>query len=154
MKVALASDHRGHGLKQAVKEILTESGHTFEDFGSHSEDPADYPDFGFRAAEAVARGGCARAILLCHSGIGMSIVANKVDGIRAALCCDLESAELSRLHNDANVLVLPAKADLGDALPEITKRWLDLPFEGGRHQRRLEKISRYEADRGKAFSTI
>ena len=154
MRVALASDHRGYGLKQEVKEILTKLGHTFEDFGSHGEDPADYPDFGFRAAEAVAQGGCDRAILLCHSGIGMSIVANKVNGIRAALCCDPDSVELSRHHNDANVLVLPAKTGFDDALPGIIQRWLELPFEGGRHKRRLEKISRYEADRGKASSTV
>jgi len=153
MRVALASDHRGYSLKEAVKEILSRLGHTFKDFGTHSEDSVDYPDFGFRAAEAVVLGDFDRAILLCHSGIGMSIVANKVDGIRAALCCDRESAELSRLHNDANVLILPAKKDFGDALSEILRRWLDLPFEGGRHQKRLAKISSYEAGRGKAFST-
>jgi ribose 5-phosphate isomerase B len=147
MKVAIASDHRGYARKETVKEILRELGHMPEDFGTDSEASVDYPDFGLSAAEAVARGGCDRAVLICHTGIGMSIAANKVDGIRAALCYDRESAKLSRLHNDANVLVLPAKIDYNDGLQTLLKEWLDLRFEGGRHERRLAKISTYEAGR-------
>lgn len=147
MKIALASDHRGYRLKGAVKTIISQLGHTPEDFGGHSEDSVDYPDFAFKAVEAVAKGDCGRAILVCHSGVGMSIAANKVNGIRAALCYDRESIELSRLHNDANVLVLPAKVDFGEELPQLVESWIDAEFEGGRHQRRLDKISYYESHR-------
>jgi RpiB/LacA/LacB family sugar-phosphate isomerase len=147
MRVALASDHRGFRCKEAVKDVLRRLGHTPTDFGTDSEASVDYPDLGFKAAEAVAGGECERAILICHTGIGMSIAANKVRGIRAALCCDSETAELSRMHNDANVLVLPAKTHYGTDLSEMLKKWLETQFEGGRHQRRLERISVYETDR-------
>ena len=147
MRIALASDHRGFRRKEEVKSIVSDLGHTTEDFGGYDEGPVDYPDFAFKAVESVAQGNCDRAVLVCHSGIGMSIAANKVNGIRAALCYDRESAELSRLHNDANVLVLAAKVDFGDELPKLVNAWIDLEFEGGRHQRRLEKISGYERRR-------
>lgn len=147
MRIALASDHRGYRQKGSIKKILEDLGHTPHDFGAFSESPADYPDFAFKAAESVSSGNCDRAILICYSGIGMSIAANKVDGTRAALCYDRECIELSRAHNNANVLVLPAKLDFGEKLVEMIQSWLSLPFEGGRHKRRMEKISEYETHR-------
>jgi ribose 5-phosphate isomerase B len=147
MRIALASDHRGFAQKAKIGKILEELGHTPKDFGAFSDLPADYPDFGLKAAEAVAAGECDRAILVCYTGIGMSIAANKVRGIRAALCYDEECIELSRKHNDANVLVLPAKIDFGDRLKGLIQTWLEVPFEGGRHKRRMEKIEGYERGR-------
>ncbi|TET46845.1 ribose 5-phosphate isomerase B [candidate division TA06 bacterium] len=147
MKIALASDHRGYRYKERIKKILEGLGHTLQDFGTFSEAPADYPDFAFKVAESVSRGDCDRAILICYSGIGMTIAANKVDGIRAALCYDHECIKLSRAHNNANILVLPAKLDFGEKLTEMIQSWIDLPFEGGRHERRLEKVSKYETDK-------
>jgi len=147
MKIALASDHRGYRYKERIKKILEGLGHTLQDFGTFSETPADYPDFAFKVAESVSRGDCDRAILICYSGIGMTIAANKVDGIRAALCYDHECIKLSRAHNNANILVLPAKLDFGEKLAEMIQSWIDLPFEGGRHERRLEKVSKYETDK-------
>ncbi len=144
MKIALASDHRGYGYKERIKKILEDLGHTLQDFGTFSEAPTDYPDFAFKVAESVSRGDCDRAILICYSGIGMTIAANKVSGIRAALCYDQECIKLSRAHNNANILVLPAKLDFGEKLTEMIQSWIDLPFEGGRHERRLEKVSKYE----------
>ncbi|MFQ5905063.1 MAG: ribose 5-phosphate isomerase B [bacterium] len=145
MVIALASDHRGYKQKEKIKAILERFGHTLRDFGTSSEASTDYPEFAFKAVEAVSRGDCERAILTCYTGIGMSIAANKVNGIRAALCYDDECIELSRAHNNANVLVLPAKLDFGERLPGMIQNWIELPFEGGRHQRRLEKVSRYES---------
>jgi len=147
MVIALASDHRGYKQKEKVKMILESLGHTPKDFGTSSEESTDYPDFAFKAVEAVSTGDCDRAILTCYSGIGMSIAANKVNGIRAALCYDEECIELSRAHNNANVLVLPTKLDFGERLPAMIRAWIEHPFEGGRHQKRLEKIWRYENSR-------
>lgn len=147
MRIALASDHRGYRYKERIKKILEDLGHIPQDFGTFSEAPADYPDFAFKVAESVSRGDCDRAILICYSGIGMTIAANKVSGIRAALCYDQECIELSRAHNNANILVLPAKLDFGEKLTEMIQSWIDLPFEGGRHERRLEKVSKYETDK-------
>ena len=147
MKIALASDHRGYRYKERIKKILEGLGHTPQDFGTFSEAPADYPDFAFKVAESVSRGNCDRAILICYSGMGMTIAANKVDGIRAALCYDHECIKLSRAHNNANILVLPAKLDFGEKLAEMIQSWIDLPFDGGRHERRLEKVSKYETDK-------
>jgi ribose 5-phosphate isomerase B len=145
MKIALASDHRGYARKEAVKAVLKSLGEEPEDFGAFSEDSTDYPEFAFRAVESVSRGRSDRAILSCHTGIGMSIAANKVRGIRAALCYDEECVRLSRAHNDANVLVLPATIDFGQELPWMVELWLNTPFEAGRHKRRLDRISEYES---------
>jgi ribose 5-phosphate isomerase B len=147
MRIALASDHRGYSRKEEIKTIVLNLGHTPQDFGTFSQESADYPDFAFRAVEAVSNGTCDRAILLCYSGIGMSIAANKVNGIRAALCYDEDCIQLSRAHNDANVLVLPAKLNFGNGLAGMIQVWIDMPFEGGRHKRRREKISQYEDNR-------
>ena len=144
MKIALASDHAGFLLKEAVKELLISQGHECSDFGAHSEESVDYPDYGFPAAESVARGNCDLGILMCGSGIGMSMLANKVSGIRAALCTSIKMAEFSRSHNDANILVLGGRITDRDSALEIVKVWLSTPFEGGRHKRRIEKITAYE----------
>jgi len=138
MKIALASDHAGFCLKEKIKAALPEL--DWQDFGAFSQDAVDYPETGRPAAEAVASGICEKGILICGSGIGMSIVANKVKGIRAALCWMPEIAELSRKHNNANVLVLAGRFTTIETALEIIKVWLDTPFEGGRHQRRIDKI--------------
>ncbi|RLC48918.1 MAG: ribose 5-phosphate isomerase B [Candidatus Cloacimonadota bacterium] len=139
MKIALASDHAGFELKEAVKNFLT--GHDVTDFGTDNSDSMDYPDTGFPAAKAVASGECERGILICGSGIGMSIVANKVTGIRAALCQTVQFAELSRKHNNANVLVLSGRFISRYLAKDIVEAWLTTDFEGGRHQKRLDKIN-------------
>ncbi len=142
LKIALASDHAGYELKEAIKEYLTE--HELTDYDTHSTESMDYPDTGFKAAEAVANGDCERGILICGSGLGMSIVANKVKGIRAALCNSDELARLSRQHNDANILVLQGRFISNKQAKDIISVWLSTEFDGGRHQRRIDKISRYE----------
>ena len=144
MKLALASDHAGFRLKESVKEYLTSQRYEFDDFGTQSEEAVDYPDYGFPAAEAVARGECDRGILICGSGIGMSMLANRISGIRAALCTSVTMAEFSRSHNDANVLVLGERITDKESALEIVKVWLSTSFEGGRHQQRLDKITAYE----------
>jgi ribose 5-phosphate isomerase B len=142
MKLAIASDHAGYALKEALKQAFSE--HEFVDFGTHSEDSMDYPDAGYPAALAVAHAECEMGILICGSGIGMSITANKVPGIRAALCYLKDVAELSRMHNDANVLVLAGRFTAEAYAIEIVRTWLFTPFEGGRHQNRLNKIHQGE----------
>ncbi|MBN1327555.1 MAG: ribose 5-phosphate isomerase B [Candidatus Cloacimonetes bacterium] len=142
MKIALASDHAGFELKEAVKHLLND--HEVTDFGTDSSAPSDYPDAGFIAAQAVASGRCDRGILICGSGIGMSIVANKVRGIRAALCHTPLIAGLSRKHNNANVLVLAGRFTASWLAGEIIKTWLNTDFEGGRHQLRIDKIKEEE----------
>lgn len=142
MKIALASDHAGFELKEAIKDFLTE--HELIDFGTHSNESMDYPDTGFKAAEAVARGECERGILICGSGLGMSIVANKVKGIRAALCNSVELARLSRQHNDASILVLQGRFISKKQAGDIIKTWVFTEFDGGRHKRRIDKISKFE----------
>ncbi len=144
-RVGLAADHGGVAYKDTLKRSLEQAGYAVRDFGSFSPEPADYPDFSFQAAEAVAKGECDRAILICKSGIGMSIAANKVRGVRAALVQDLEQAKLSRQHNDANVLVLGAQFVEEGRLADLCRAWLETSFEGGRHGKRVEKISAYEA---------
>ncbi|MCX5801183.1 MAG: ribose 5-phosphate isomerase B [Candidatus Eisenbacteria bacterium] len=143
-KIALGSDHAGFELKNHLVKTLRNEGRDVEDFGTFSLESVDYPDYGLRVAAAVADGRFQRGILVCHSGIGMSIAANKVRGVRAALCRDAESAKLSRLHNDSNVLVLGAGFTQPGEAAELVRIWLDTPFEGGRHARRVEKISRFE----------
>jgi ribose 5-phosphate isomerase B len=145
MKIALGCDHRGLAAMQRVQAKLKGQGHEVIFFGPKEGAVHDYPDAGYPASRCVSEGRAERAILFCGSGVGMSIVANKVQGIRAALCHDELTAGMSRRHNDANVLCMPADL-LGDALIErIVEVWLDTPFEAGRHQRRVDKISDYEA---------
>ena len=140
MKIAIASDHAGFEYKEKLKGLLKELGHDFVDFGAFSADSTDYPDFAYPAAQAVANGECERGIFICGTGVGVSIVANKVKGIRAANCCSVEEARLSRQHNDANVLTLGARLITWDSAKEIVKVWLETEFECGRHARRVEKI--------------
>lgn len=143
--IAMASDHGGFALKETIKAVLNEKGYAVKDFGCFSTESMDYPDTAFPAAEAVASGVCERGIVICTTGIGMSICANKVKGIRCALCTDAESARLTREHNDSNVLALGAK-NVSEALAlEITEVWLTTDFSGAeRHARRVAKISDYE----------
>ncbi len=142
MKIALASDHAGFELKEMIKPFLKD--YDVTDFGANSSESIDYPDTGFSAAEAVSRGICDRTIIICGSGIGMSIVANKVKGIRAALCQTVEFAKLSRQHNDANALILSGRFISSYLAKDIINVWLTTEFEGGRHQKRLDKITEYE----------
>ncbi len=140
MKIAIGSDHAGYSLKEKIKELLTDLELDFTDFGAVSLDAVDYTDIGVKVAEAVAGGEYDRGILICGTGIGMSITANKVRGIRAALCHDLFSCRLSREHNDANVLVMGERV-IGHGLAlEIVHTWLLSEFIGGRHSRRIQKI--------------
>ena len=139
--LALASDHGGFALKKAIKTHLEKRGIAYHDYGCYSEDSCDYPDFGRPAALAVASGECDRGILICCTGIGISITANKVPGIRAALCGDCFSAEATRLHNDANILAMGARV-VGEGLAlKIVDTFLDTPFSNDeRHKRRIAKI--------------
>jgi ribose 5-phosphate isomerase B len=147
VRIALGSDHRGYPLKERLKELLTGEGHEIVDVGTDSVDSADYPEYGLAVAAKTASGEVDRGIVVCASGIGMSIAANKVDGVRAALCHTVEEARMSRRHNDANVLALSEKRLRDPALEDLVHTWLETEFEGGRHRRRLEKISRYEQGR-------
>jgi ribose 5-phosphate isomerase B len=145
LRIAIASDHAGHALKEPLKKSLAAMGAAVTDFGAYSKESVDYPDFGFKVAEAVASKEFERGILICGTGIGMSIAANKVKGIRAALCNSTEAARLSREHTDSNVLCLAGRfLDLG-AAEEIVKAWLSTEFSGEeRHKRRLDKVRRGE----------
>jgi ribose 5-phosphate isomerase B len=144
--VALASDHAGFRVKEMAKEILHELGIPVEDFGTDSEASVDYPDYAKLAIASVAEGKADRGVLVCGSGVGMSIVANRFPGIRAALASDAQTAEMSRKHNDANVLVLPGWKLGRKETEEILKIWMRTEFEGGRHQRRLDKINAIEEE--------
>ncbi len=139
MRIAIGCDHRGLKLKQFIIMLTTEAEHSYEDFGCYNPNPVDYPDIAERVAEAVAGGDSECGILICDTGIGMSIAANKVKGIRAALCRDVYSARRARQHNDANILCLAAGQE-PDTLPEIVNAFLTSEFEGGRHLCRLNKI--------------
>ncbi|CAM4166885.1 ribose 5-phosphate isomerase B [Lederbergia lenta] len=144
MKVALASDHGGIRIREEIKSLLEEKGIEYEDFGCDCESSVDYPDYAVPVAEKVAKGEFDRGILICGTGIGMSISANKVKGIRCALAHDVFSARMTRLHNNTNVLAMGERViGIGLAL-EIAKTWLETEFEGGRHQTRIGKISEYE----------
>ena len=143
MRIAIGCDHRGLDLKKAVIGLITEAGHGCEDFGCHTPESVDYPDIAREVAGAVARGDFERGILICDTGIGMSITANKVRGIRAALCHSAFSARRARQHNDANILCLAA-AEVGGGAGEIVSAFFASEFEGGRHQRRLNKIRAME----------
>jgi ribose 5-phosphate isomerase B len=144
MNIAVGSDHRGVDFKKFVLSLLTEMGHNYQDFGSFTSEPVDYPDIARTVSEAVAKSKFDRGILICGTGIGMSIAANKVPGIRAALCCDAFAAERARLHNNANIICLGAERG-EKGVREILQTFFTTDFEGGRHQGRLEKISRMES---------
>jgi ribose 5-phosphate isomerase B len=139
--IIIGCDHGAVALKKSIVEFLESRGIEVKDVGTHSLDSVDYPDIGNQVAGAVSQGTYPRGILLCGTGLGMSMVANKHPYIRAALCNDLFTAQLSRLHNDANILVMGGRV-IGDILAiEIVKAWLDTPYEGGRHQCRLDKFA-------------
>jgi ribose 5-phosphate isomerase B len=144
MKIVIGSDHRGFIAKEQVKAIVTQSGHQYIDAGTKDNNPADYPDIAYMAATAVSKGEADRAILICGTGIGMCIAANKVKGIRAALCHDELTAQISRHHNDSNVLCLSGDMTGEVLLRKIVEAWLTTDFQGGRHQRRINKISAIE----------
>ena len=140
MKIAIGADHRGYHAKTNIRALLQDLKQDVVDFGTNSTKPMDYPDPAFAAAVAVQKGQCDLGVLFCGTGIGMSITANKLRGIRAALCHDELTAEMARRHNNANVLCLPADL-VGDALMRrIVEVWLKTPYEGGRHERRVQKI--------------
>ena len=147
MRIALGSDHRGYPLKERLKALLSGEGHEIVDVGTGSAESADYPDYGLAVARKTATGEVDRGIVVCATGIGMTIAANKVDGVRAALCHTVEDARMSRLHNDANVLSLSEKSLDDPALGDLVRTWLETGFEGGRHERRLDKIRAYERSR-------
>jgi len=149
MKVAVASDHRGYEAKEQIKSIITQLGHKVVDFGASDSNPIDYPDVAYDAALAVSKKDADRAILVCGTGIGMSITANKVKGVRAALCYDELNARISRHHNDANVLCVSGDLLGAVVLKKIVEIWLTTEFTGGgsRHQRRVNKITAIEQGR-------
>jgi len=140
MKIAIASDHAGFEMKEIIKPFLKNLKHVVKDFGTEDTKPVDYPDFALKVANAVAKKQYERGILFCGTGLGMSIAANKVNGIRAVLCYDTETARLSREHNDANILTIGARVIDVENVKEIIKVWLKTDFLGGRHLRRVEKI--------------
>lgn len=145
MKIAIGCDHAAFTFKEEIKAYLTAKGHKLIDKGCYSAERADYPDYGIAVGEAVAKGECERGVVICGSGIGISIAANKVAGVRCALCSEPLSARLSRNHNDANVLAMGARLiglEMGKA---IVDEWLQAEFEGGRHCGRIDKISHYES---------
>jgi len=144
MKIAIGSDHAGFGLKEEVLALLKGSRHEVIDCGTNTTASVDYPDFGEKVSRMISAGEADRGILICGTGIGMSMVANKFPNVRAALCNDLFSAKMSRLHNDANVLVLGGRIIGKDLAAEIVRTWLDTAFEGERHMRRLQKIKKIE----------
>lgn len=144
MKVAIASDHAGLELKAEIHQLLKEHQIELLDFGTETTDSVDYPDYGIRVAEAVSTGQVQRGILVCGTGVGMSIVANKFPRVRAALCYDPQTAKISRQHNDSNILVLGGRVLEDKTALEMVRVWLETEFEGGRHVRRVQKISEIE----------
>lgn len=140
MKIAIGSDHAGFRAKEALKASLAASGHQVDDVGTKSEDSVDYPDFAVAVSEKVAKKADERGIILCGTGIGSCIAANKVAGIRAALVHDGFTAEMSRRHNDSNVLCLGARVLAEDRIKDLTRLWLETPFDGGRHEKRVAKL--------------
>lgn len=144
MKIALGADHRGFELKEKLKQYLQKKGYEIIDFGTESSDPSDYPDYAVQVARSVSKKESDKGVLVCWTGVGMSIAANKVKGIRAALSLNEEMAKISRQHNDANVLALSARFTNNSEAEKILEAFLKTEFEGGRHQRRVEKIKKYE----------
>jgi ribose 5-phosphate isomerase B len=147
MRIAIGADHAGYALKQHLVGTLRKLGHTVEDFGTMSEEPVDYPDICAAVGRAVVRGQVDRGVVVGGSGQGEQIAANKVQGVRAALCNDLYTTRMSRLHNDANVLAIGGRIVAPGLADEIAKLWLETPFEGGRHQRRIDQIAAIENHR-------
>jgi ribose 5-phosphate isomerase B len=146
MKIALGNDHRGVSAKARVASVLVGMGHEVLDLGATSLTSVDYPDYAIPVARAVGEGVAERGVLICATGHGMCIAANKVAGVRAANCRDVVDAEISRLHNDANVLCVAADLVGEDLMERMVRTWLETRFEAGRHSRRLEKIARFERD--------
>ncbi|MGA2140880.1 MAG: ribose 5-phosphate isomerase B [Brevinematales bacterium] len=146
MKIALACDHAGYRLKEEIKSYLERKGYEPVDFGTFTEERMDYPDTVKLAARAVGGGECPMGVLVCASGIGASIVANKIRGVRAVLCLDEYTAEFSRRHNDANMLALAGKRNTMTDVSRFLDLWLSTPFDGGRHKDRVEKITNIEKE--------
>ena len=144
MKVAIGADHGGYALKQVVADALKAAGHEVLDFGTNGSASVDYPDFGAKVATAVSQGSVERGVLVCGTGIGMSIVANKFSGVRAALVTDNHMARMASEHNNANILVLGARTTDPTSAREMVETWLETPYEGGRHERRLAKIAEFD----------
>ena len=142
--IALASDHVGLGLKAEIGELLNEMGIPYRDYGAYTEASCDYPVFAARACRAVSAGECERGILICGTGVGISIAANKAPGIRCVVCSEPYSAELARRHNDANMLAMGARVVGGELARMIARIWLEAEFEGGRHRRRVDQIAALE----------
>ena len=145
MKISIACDHRGYEAKEFIKSLLQRAGHEVMDCGANDTKSSDYPDYAIPAGRAVASGEADRGILICGSGIGMSITANKIKGVRAALCHDELTAQLARKHNNANVLCLSAMLVNDPLIVRIVESWLETDFEGGRHERRVTKMMAAEA---------
>ncbi|HEU0179984.1 MAG TPA: ribose 5-phosphate isomerase B [Blastocatellia bacterium] len=145
-KILIASDHAGLDGKEAIKKTLEEMGVEYEDLGTSSQDSVDYPDYAERVAKAVAGGVAERGILVCGSGIGMEIAANKIPGVRAALAWNEETAKLARRHNDANIVAVGARTTPQETIDRIIRAFITTDFEGGRHQRRIEKIKKLEEE--------
>ncbi|HEX8706764.1 MAG TPA: ribose 5-phosphate isomerase B [Pyrinomonadaceae bacterium] len=148
MKIALASDHAGYAEKERLKPLLLELGLEVEDLGAVSEESVDYPDYARRVAERVAQGEAEQGLLVCGSGTGMAIAANKVRGVRAAVAWSEETARLARQHNDANVLAIGARTTPEALIPLIVRTWFETSFDGGRHAARVEKIKEIEKESG------
>jgi RpiB/LacA/LacB family sugar-phosphate isomerase len=147
MRIALASDHAGYAEKERLKALLDDLGVEFDDLGTVSEDSVDYPDYARKVAERVAQGEVEQGLLVCGSGTGMAITANKVPGVRAAVAWSEETARLARQHNDANVLAIGARTTPPDDIPKIVRAWFATKFDGGRHAARVEKINEVERSR-------
>jgi len=146
MRIAIGSDHRGFTVKRRLAQMLLQAGHEVQDLGTNSDESCDYPDFAHLVGRAVGEQQVDRGILICGTGIGMSISANKIPGVRAALCHDNITAEMSRRHNNANVLCMSADLLGMELMERMTRLWLETDFEGGRHVRRVDKIHRLERD--------
>ena len=144
MTIAIGADHAGFALKQQLAEGLRQAGHSVIDDGTHGTESTDYPDYAAAVARSVADGTANRGILVCSTGVGMSIAANKINGVRAALAMNPEEVQLTRRHNDANVLTIGARYTAPPVAAEYVKLFLETPFDGGRHERRLKKISQLE----------
>ena len=149
-RIAIGADHAGYRLKEFVKKLLEEKGFEVVDVGTYSEERCHYPEYARKVAKMVSEGEVSRGVLICGSGIGMSIVANKFKRVRAALCHNIYSAKFSRLHNNSNVLCLGGRVTGEDLTREIVETWLNTPFEGGRHQERLNLISQIEEENFKS----
>ena len=143
-KIAISSDHGGYDLKKDILIFLTELGYEVDDLGPKNHDSVDYPDYGIGLAKIVAEGKVPRGIVICGTGIGMSIVVNRFPGIRGTLCSDVYTAKLCREHNDSNILIMGGRVVGHGLAREIVKVWLSTPFEGGRHQKRLDKITQFD----------